>query len=334
MRTPVTTSLLVLSALLSLGATLQVQRPIEKLWSFDVDPVSIGLVQVKVEEDVNAKAPSDFANMSGLIAGAADRCVNRAGSGATFKSYTDLGFEAKWERAPQSTDPVPWIAAPFEGLPNGVDTALVTAIKVLDWRTYTVKDTTTKLDTNAAKVTLVMTTRTRTGKEVLSELTSATVQEGLNGENVSTSPSWGHIGDWFLRADGRRVNEMLPADRKFLFERAVEDAVCVHYFPFMPHQLADGLNILGGKEAKPAVEKAKAKDYDGAIAELEKWAAAAPEDDTPLFDIGSIWYVRGDYAKAKEYLERANAIKKTGLTSQYLSAIEFKDKMKKSFTTQ
>lgn len=327
--------LLPLAALpLLLGASLPIQRPVEKILTVDVDPVSFGLVEVQVDEDVNQKAPSDFANMSGLISSAADRCVNRAGSGATFKNLTDLGYQSKWSRAATSTEPIPWVASPVEGLPNGVDTALVTSIKVIDWRTFTIKDPDTKLETNAAKVTLVMTTRSKSGADVLTQLTSATVKEGLNGESVSIAPNWGLITDWATRADGRKVNELLSKERKVLMERAVEDAVCVHYYPFMPHTIFEGLNLLGGKDAKPGIEKAKAGDYDGAIAEFEKWAAADPSDDTPVFDIGSIWYSRGDTAKAREYLTKANAIKKTGLTTQMLNALDFYDKMKRSVSVQ
>jgi hypothetical protein len=320
--------------LVLLGAALPVQRPVEKLYTVDVDPVAFGLVQVQVDEDVNAKAPSDFANMSGLVAAAADRCVNRAGSGATFKSFTDLGYQVKWTRAATSTDPVPWVAAPFEGVPNGVDTPLLTAIKVVDWRTYTVKDPTTKLDTNAARVSLVFVTRARGGGEILTQLVTGTTHEGLNGENVDTSPTTGPMSDWFLRSDGRKVNELLPKDRAVLFQRAVEDAVCMHFYPFSPHTIYDGVAVLADKASKPGFELAKAGDYDGAIAAFEKVVAADPTDDGAIYNIGAVWYARGDYDKARTYVERALAIKKTGLYNQMIAVMDFRDKMEKSFSVK
>ena len=101
------------------------QRPIYSV--LDAKP-GVGLLEVSVPDDVLARAPNDFSNMTGLISKVMRDYVDGRGE-FNADDYTQLGFKAKWQKSQDArVDAPPMRVASLEGVPAGVATPLVVSM--------------------------------------------------------------------------------------------------------------------------------------------------------------------------------------------------------------
>ena len=122
------------------------------------------------------RAPSDFSNMTGMIAKMMRDYVDQRGGFSAFDK-SDLGFKAKWSHVSSiRPEEAQWRVSPLEGVPAGIQTPLVSVIRVVDWRTYT--ETEGKSTVDVAHVQLIMSTWTKEGKEVLTEQVDVLARAG------------------------------------------------------------------------------------------------------------------------------------------------------------
>jgi hypothetical protein len=343
--------LVVLALPLLVGAMVRVQRPVPALLQFEGVPAAVGLVEVHASESIMQRAPSDFANMTGLVAAAAEKAINRTGSGLTFKDFTGLGYQsADIQRAAMQGSPLPYTVNGLPGLPVGVDTPLVTVVEVVEWRIDKVKSEDGKQTFPAAHVGLVMSTWMR---NPVVEVDSRYVRADLVGpgpgsfgkEDLSTAPGFGMgLGmggrfetletKWFLMADGRRVLDHPDDSRDGLFKGAVNDAVGVYFLPYMPHVLGDAVDIRGGKLEKDALDKAKGGDLAGAQAAFEKVAADNPTDEVAPFDAAMCRYALGDVSGAVEWMKKSIAVKSSPLAQGELAQFQHELDMTRKMALQ
>src|SRR5690349_10042243 len=123
-------------ALAGCSSYIDVKRQQPPLYRVQAERPGLGLLHVSVDDDVLARAPNDFSNMTGLIAKVAKDYADQRG-GFTFVNYVDLGFTPKWQRERSfRSNETSYTLTSLEGVPAGVQTPLVLVVKVLDWRTY------------------------------------------------------------------------------------------------------------------------------------------------------------------------------------------------------
>ncbi len=273
------------------------QPPILKIE--DAQP-GIGLLLVHAEDEVMARAPNDFSNMSGLIVRAAKNYFVARRPEARFVDYTDLGYQVSWRYDPDST--IPWEPEEVVGIPTGVQTSLVTLVKVVDWRTYI--ETENEKSWKAARIALVFSTWTRDGQHVKNEHVVAQAREGgkitLNvySDHLSMTGAW-------KRADGKHRDFYTDTDREKLFWSVLDEAVGYHYFPFFQQEILERFVLIDDEPYKPGVLDAQAGRFDEALA---KWTAlyeADPKAHGALYNAGIIHAMKGDDEKALGLFDRA-----------------------------
>ncbi|MGA9520640.1 MAG: hypothetical protein WBV82_04200 [Myxococcaceae bacterium] len=294
---------LVLASLTGCATWIDVQRTQPPILKIADEQPGIGLLVVHAEDDVMARAPNDFSNMTGLIVRAAKNYFAGARPETKFVDYTDLGFEVKWLHDPDAA--IPWEPEHVSGVPAGVQTPLVTLVKIVDWRTHVV--TVEEKSFDAATISLVFSTWTREGQPVKNEYVEVHAREGAFSVSLKVVPNDFLLVQSYKRADGNRRESLLAADREKLFWSALNDAVGYHYFPFLQQKVLERFVLIDDEPYKPGVLDAQEGRFDDALA---KWTAiyeADPKAHGALYNAGLIHVMKGEDEKALELFTRAIA---------------------------
>lgn len=287
------------------------------------DGAGVGLLQVEADDEVVAKAPNDFSNMTGLVSKAIKDYFKLQGTQLTFKDYTDLEYQARFTPNRSSTR-IPYTVTELPGVPAGVQSPLVTVVKVLDWRTFLEKDQSDK-PVDVARVSLLMSTWTRDGQPVRSEVITAQGRANQwGGVALDVDPEPGRLMVWFKRSDTDQPRDLshAPKDRTKLFLAALKDAVAVHYYPYFPHEVSERHVIADDELLKPGVVEAQTGRLEQALALWEKVAAENPKSHGAVYNCALVHLVRGDDEKAAELLRQAVAIEKSWLYEDLLASIK------------
>jgi tetratricopeptide (TPR) repeat protein len=300
------------------------QREQHPIFSVQSELQGIGLVDVSIPDDVLARAPNDFSNMTGLIAKTMRDYVEARG-GFSAMDYTHLGFKAKWERG-YATEPAKLRSV--EGVPAGAQTPLVTAVRVLNWRTYTEGKDQALVD--VAQVRLQFSTWTKDGREVYSEVIEAIAR--ANDFQLHLKAGDQHIVRWFQHSDGRKGFDHQPKERAELFMNALREAVSVHLYPFFPHKVMERLVLIDDEPLKPGVQAAVRGNWEEAF---ELWKGVSekdPKSHGALYNMGLIHLIKGEDEQALAHFERAVAIKDTLLYSSMANGVSARMKLRKTIT--
>ncbi|MFZ5470125.1 MAG: hypothetical protein ACOZIN_11875 [Myxococcota bacterium] len=298
MKTTLLPWLLILLAGCATYVDVKREQPV--LYKVNAEHPGLGVLHVSVEDEVLARAPNDFSNMTGLVVKAAKDYAEQRG-GFQVVDYTSLGFTAPWKRGYDRGNEAVFTLSSLEGVPAGTQTPVVLVVKVLDWRTFV--ETVDKTSKDVARVKLQLSTWTREGHQVHSEVVEALARAGDMQLHLKAGNA--QLVHWYQKSDGRGPFFSQPGKRDQLFLNALREAVGVHLYPYFPHQVNERLVLIDDAPLKPGVEAAQAGRYDEA---LQKWEAiyqADPKAHGALYNAGLMHMVKGDDARALELLARA-----------------------------
>lgn len=303
-RIAVSMTALVMVALSGCATYVDVKRTQKPIYQVEDEQPGVGLLNVSADDEVMARAPNDFSNMTGLVSKVAKDYFAAARPEMKFVDYTDLGFQPVWKKN-HSSDKFPYTLENLAGIPAGAQTPLVTVVKVVDWRTF--NETIDKKTYVTAHVALQFSTWTREGQLVKTELVDALAREGMMGVSLKSNNESPMMVHWFQKADGQDQMRFLKADREKLFWAALQQAVGLHFFPFFEHGIAERHVLIDDEPYKPGVLDAQAGRYEDALA---KWTAvyeADPKAHGALYNAGLVHMMKGDDKKALECFTRAVA---------------------------
>ncbi|MBL9037442.1 MAG: hypothetical protein JNG84_02900 [Archangium sp.] len=272
------------------GTTLKAERRESALYSFEQERPGTSLLDVSIPDEVLARAPNDFGNIAGLVSKTLRDTIDAQGGFMAFDK-TDLGFKGTWDRG---------ALRPVEGVPAGVQTPLVTLVRVVDWRT--VVETYGKQTRDVARVHLVLSTWTREGKEVSTDDIEVVATAGVNQRSIRTNHE--RVLSWY-----RTMYDDFSAPtlntRAELFMAALRDAMALHCYPFFSHRPVVRYSLMDDEPLKPGVQAALSGNYDEAQA---LWLAVAEKDPAAhgaLYDAAVIHAIKGDDEAAYRLLVRA-----------------------------
>jgi hypothetical protein len=337
-----------------LAAWVDVSRPIPPLAAAP-DLSGVGLVQVDVDPSVAAGAPKDFADIADRVAATFASELAVGGPGPAVQDYRNLGFQAKIEKAEEislkavaqkgamaaaAEASVPYHVRSVAGLPAGVQTPLVTVFKVLEWRTGQEKYGEQGKMRDTAKVSLIASTWTTAGTEVLSQMITVSAGASAIAESgrldVDVQPEigatlgfggapMGRLAAWYQASDGRKAVTGLnpaPKDRVTLMNRVISTAVGIHAYAFRAHELLAQDWLVNEKGAKEGVKLAKAGDFAGAATAWEAALVAEPDDPQILYDLAIAKLALGKHDEGVALLEKAAALKGGSWAKQKLENLQ------------
>jgi hypothetical protein len=310
------------------ATALDARREQRVLYTVQAENPGVGLLDVFVPDDVLARAPNDFSNMTGLIAKVMKEYFEERGGMASADS-THLGFKAKWERVNAGhLNAPPYKVANLDGVPVGAQTPLVTVARIVDWRTYTESFNNQVKD--VARVQLILSTWTKEGKEVNTELVDAQVSAG----NMTLLLKAGddEMVVLYQESDGRTRFSHQPTRRDELFMAALRAAVQVHYYPYVPHVVSEKYLLADGDALKPGLHAALGGRYEEARAMWEEVYTADPQAHGALFNAAVMLSIRGDDEGAAELLKQARAIRDGMIYQKESASIARRLQMKKTIS--
>ncbi len=308
------------------ATTIEVTRRQPALIEVVAPAPGVGILSVDADDEVMARAPNDFANMTGLVVKAAKDYLRAEAANFVAVDYGELGFTPKWVRSKSSNDPMLYRVDAMECVPAGVQTPLVTVVKVLDWRTYV--ETVDKISRDVARVSLVFSTWTKDGAPVRQELVTAEAIARVNGVRLTTWPDAGRLLTWFQRS-GAYSSAWLPEDRARLFREALSAAVALHYFPFLPHTLRERYVLMDDGPLEQGVLLAQSGRYAEAKDAWLQVAAADERAHKAFYNAAVMCLVEGDDARADELLTRAVSIDDRLLYTDLLRSVRERLLMRK-----
>ncbi len=318
-------AVLAVFTLTSCATYLDVQRDQKPIYEVIAEKPGVGLLHVEVPDEVLARAPNDFSNMTGLIAKAMRDYTDGRGSFVAV-DYTHLGYHPKWERVTTGSDRLPpFRVTSLEGVPAGAQTPLVTVVRVVDWRTTT--ETVNSQARDVAHVQLIVSTWTREGREVNSEMVDALARSGevmlflkAGSQNLVT---------WYQKSDGHKTLSTNPGKRDELFFLVMHEAVNLHLYPYFSHKVGDRLVLVDDEPYKPGVQAALRGAYDEAEGLWKALADKDPKAHGALYNMAMMKLIRGDDEGAAALLRQASAIDDKFLYGGMLTDIEARLKMHK-----
>jgi hypothetical protein len=291
---------------------------------YQVDrPVEIALVSVQAPRWVMERAPSDFSNMRGIVAGALTSAF--AGTQFTVVDKVDLGYTmAVGPKAPETQkiwifevqeEPTMardqlYVAEAPVGLPMGVKQDLVLGVYVADWRMTKTNVGTDKKPQykDSASVDLVYSLWTRQGKEVETRrVRTGLSPQGWVKDATSILPDREHAMSFHTSKD--LWGKMAPMNRDELFRTAVTSNSFAFAFPYGSHEMFmtaqwDDTNDL----VKPAVELAEKERFDDAYAAWKALADANPTLAPAVFNMGVVHEIKGQDLEALQLYEKAKEL--------------------------
>lgn len=316
-----------LVALSACATYIDAKRQQPPLFEVTAPTPGVGILSVDVEDDVMARAPSDFSNMSGLFVKAVKDYFASQNASTPVVNYTDLGYRPKWLRNP-AHDPMPFKLDSLPGIPAGVQTPVVSVVKVLDWRTYI--ETVDKKSIDKARVSLLISTWTKEGEPIRTEVVTGEAAAKDLKVMLSNHPvSYELVFGYERSLPDRRG--FLPEEREKLFPEALQAATGLHYFPFLPQQVSERIVLIDDEPYKEGVLAAQSGRFDEALASWTKVYEADPKAHGALYNAAMMHLLRGDDARAAELLQKAIAIDDKFLYTQRLSSVKSRLAMRKRF---
>jgi len=314
------------TALSGCSTFLAVDRQQAPIFTVQGERPGIGLLDVSVDDEVLARAPNDFSNMTGLISKVMRDYVDERG-GFVAVDYTMLGFKPRWQRSNDARpNAAPVKVASMDGVPAGVQTPVVTVVKVLDWSTAV--EVINKQQRDVAHVRLVMSTWTREGREVLTEVCDALWRSGEPTLFLKAGDK--RVAEWFQKSDGH--GPFMPrTERRFdLFMASLREAVGVHLYPFFPHKVHENLVMMDDEPLKPALQAALRGAYDEALAGWTELFQKDPQNHGAMYDAAMMLYVKGDEDGAYLLLKKAYALKDKWIYGAMMDSIGERLAMRKA----
>ncbi|MBI3181198.1 MAG: tetratricopeptide repeat protein [Myxococcales bacterium] len=308
------------------ATTIDVRRHQPAIVELHSASPGIGFLQVHADDEVMARAPNDFSNMTGLVLKAAKGYFQAENASFAVVDYTDLGYQPKWVRSRTPNEPLQYRLDSLPGVPAGAQTPLVTAVKVLDWRTYV--ETVDKTSRDVARVSLLFSTWAKDGQPVRTEAITAEAFAKVNGVRLTNHPGSGRLVVWYQKSS-TYSSAWLPEDRVALMRQAIEHAVALHLYPLLPHQVSERLVLADDDPYKEGVLLAQSGRYDEALASWLKVAQSNPKAHGALYNAALMHLVRGEDAKAEELLLKAVSIDDRWLYGELLRSVRDRLAMKK-----
>ncbi len=308
-------------------------------------PAEIALVSVEVPRYVNERAPSDFANMRGMVSTALSEAL--ANTNLRLVDKVDLGYHLSI--APKGPDTVKVLGFDLETapslpadqvyaghapqhLPVGVTEDLVLGVSVLDWAIRKVEVGTDKQPKKQERVfvDLVYSLWTRSGEEVETRRIKVQLAEmSWVKDGVSFLPPHSpHLG---YDAAQENFGQMTPTGTTAMFRTAVSASAKAFVFPLTPHQVHMTAQWDDSHEAvKPGVQLAEDERFDEAFGEWEKLVAKEPNLAPAVFNMGVVHEIRGQDQQALELYEKARALNpESGLYERTEGALKGRLQLKK-----
>lgn len=316
------------AALSGCSTFLAVDRQQAPIFTVQGERPGIGLLDVAVDDEVLARAPNDFSNLTGLISKVLRDYVDERG-GFVGVDYTMLGFKPHWERSYDAREnAAPVKVKQLDGVPAGVQTQLVTVVKVLDWSTTT--EVFNKQTKDVAHVRLVMSTWTREGREVLTEVCDALWRSGESTLFLKAGDR--RLAEWFQKSDGHGPFMRTTERRADLFMSSLREAVGVHLYPYFPHKVHENLVMMDDEPLKPALQAALRGAYDEALAGWTELYQKDPQNHGAMYDAAMMLLVKGDEAGAYLLLKKAYALKDKWIYGAMMDTIGARLAMRKSIS--
>lgn len=305
----------------------------------------LALVTVDVPKKVMERAPSDFADMPGMIAAALLGAFR--GSPVKLVDKVSLGhmMEIEPSSAPEievlpgvtvQADHAPpenaiYIAKAPEGLPVGVTAPLVLGVRVLDWRLIKkeagTKNKPRKVDN--ARVDVVYSLWTHDGREVETRRVKADLAFMTKfAQGVKLLPGRGPDGMYQTKEFFFGGGSM---DRRRLFEQAVEINARAFAFPFAEHQIpVSAVWDDSVDSVKPGVDKADRGDLPGAIESWTEVLKTDPKCAPALFNTGVAYELQGDDETAKTKYDEALGVNARDLYRRTRKALRARIEMRQT----
>ncbi len=318
--------ILALVALSGCATYLDAQRDQRVLYTVQAPQAGTSLLDVSVPDDVIARAPNDFSNMTGLIAKTMRDYVELKGQFVALDK-SDLGFHAKWERTGNDPNNLAAVRVrSLEGVPAGIQTPLVTVARVVDWRTSLEQKGKDSVD--VAHVELIMSTWTREGTEVLTEHIDALARS--DSPFLFLKAGDHHLVTWFQKSDGHEPFMKHPANRAELFMNVIREAVGVHYYPYFAHKVAERMVLVDDEPLKPGVQAALRGNFDEALQAWVEVAAKDPKAHGALYNAALMHLIKGDDEGALGLLEQAYKLEDKFLYGGVMDDVKARIAMRKT----
>jgi tetratricopeptide (TPR) repeat protein len=269
-------------------------------------PVSVGILLVYADDELLEATRPDLWNVSGLVVKGVRDSFATLGGQVEVVDYTHLGFRM-WERerskAERVLDPQGWTLDAWPGVPPEVTTSLVTVVKVLRWDVGPVHPDGRDSGVN---LTLLMSTWTREGQPVNTEILSANGRVGGPFQLTSNEAAVE------LHEELKPPRRVLPGEWTEAFWALLQELVGLHYFLLLPHQVPERLELVGtaGDEGVRACEE---KRYADALEVWRRRYETDPRDHRALYNAARLSSLLGDDTRALQLLSAARAVEDVAL---------------------
>ncbi len=316
-------AVLAVFAMTNCATYIDVQRDQRAIYEVNTEKPGIGLLDVNVPDDVLARAPNDFSNMTGLIAKSLRDYVDARGNFVAV-DYTHLGFHPKWERAMSGVVNAPVFKVnSLQGVPAGAQTPLVTVVRVVDWRTTT--ETVNNQVKDVAHVQLIFSTWTKEGQEVSTEMVDALARAGESMMFLKAGEQ--ALVTWYEKSDGRTKLQTNPTKRDQLFFQVMHEAVNLHLYPYFAHKVGDRLVLVDDEPYKAGVQAALRGSFDEAEGLFKATFEKDPKAHGGMYNAAMMRLIKGDDAAAAALLQQALAVEDKFLYRGMLSDITTRQRL-------
>jgi hypothetical protein len=279
---------------------MRLQPPLVRL---EGRPVSVGILLVHAEDELLETTRPDLWNVSALVVKAVRDSLASMGGQVEVVDYTRLGFRM-WERerskAELRLDPEGLTLDAWPGVPPEVTTSLVTVVKVVRWEVSAAHPDGTGVGFNMA---LLLSTWTPEGQPVSTQMIRAI---GRTGEPLLLRSREAAVE---LYEELRRPHHgPLPEEWTEAFWVMLRELVGLHYFPLLPHRVAEQLTLVGSAEDE-GLRALRAGREEDALAVWRGRYERHPEDHGALYNAARVHALRGNDRQALQLLLAARAVK-------------------------
>jgi tetratricopeptide (TPR) repeat protein len=290
----------------------EVLRKQEPLIPVERGALAVGLLQVHAEDAVLELAPEMYLNVNGLVVKAMKEQLGALGIEAV--DYTDFGYEVAWRKTPKPGG-VDFSLEALPPLPLGVRTPLVTVVEVLEWRLF--EPNAAGWSRHLARITLVLSTWTREGAPLRSEVVQVTAGAGDTVRLLS--------GSSYREAEAsarQRSPGALPTDPDALFLAALGHALGVHFIDYQALQVQEWHVPSEDGASRSGLTYLRAGLDDKALAVFTQAFEANPRAHGALYNAALVHIARGEDAEALELLARARAVKDKALYRRVMKDVQ------------
>lgn len=262
------------------------------------EPPAVGILQVHVDDAVLETAPEDFLHVSGLVVKAAKEHL--APAGIPVEDYVDLeDAPVRWTRRPAEQGHSSLSLEALPPLPFGVRTPLVTLVEVWEWKVEELGQE-GGVHKDQVAITLLLSTWSRQGEPVLTEMVYARAQAG-GLLALSTTGDEQRV-DAYL---GVRKKQPLPNDTKALFWTVLREAVGLHYASHLPYFVPEELSLQLGHAGEQEHKDFLFERFDRPLRAWKQTLQADPLAHGAFYNAALVYLIRGEDEQALPLLERA-----------------------------